>query len=231
MPRSPSFLPPCRKPPRRLSKPWEVWVLSVAVGAAGACSGTQEVTPGVGGSAGASPSAGGGSAGVVGAAGGGVGGAGSSPGGAAGSGALGGSSSAGAASAGAAGASAGTAGASAGAGGSGPVTVEPTFATVKRVVELSCFGSPCHDEPGNPLQMKPIDGLITKLGAHTTQDCGPALSPGDPANSAFLTLLKRECGGTARMPLGKCFDDGDPGCVPPEDILAIEKWIENGAKP
>lgn len=226
MPRFPPPVPPCRKPRRWLSKHWEAWVLSVSVGAAGACSGTQDVSPFAAGSAGASAGVGGG---VGGSAGAGVGGAGASPGGAAGSGALGGSSGAGAA--GTAGASAGTAGTSADGGGSGPVTVEPTFATVKRVVELSCFGSPCHDEPGNPLQMKPIDGLITKLQAHTTQDCGPALAPGDPANSAFLTLLKRECGGTARMPLGKCFDDGDPGCVPPEDILAIEKWIENGATP
>lgn len=109
--------------------------------------------------------------------------------------------------------------------------MEPTFATVKRVVQLSCFGAPCHDEPGNPLQMKPLDDLVTKLKSHTTQDCGPALTPGSPQDSAFLKLLKGTCGGTARMPLGKCFDDGDPGCVPPEDVAAIEKWIADGAKP
>jgi hypothetical protein len=126
---------------------------------------------------------------------------------------------------------AGAAGAAGGGGGASAVLVEPTFATVRRVVEMSCFGAPCHDEPGNPLQMKPLDQLVTKLSSHTTQDCGPALTPGNPEQSAFLRLLKAECGGTARMPLGKCFDDADPGCVLPEDIAAIQKWIENGAQP
>lgn len=72
---------------------------------------------------------------------------------------------------------------------------------------------------------------MTKLKSHTTQDCGQALTPGRPQDSAFLKLLKSTCGGTSRMPLGKCFDDGDPGCVPPEDIAAIEKWIQDGAMP
>lgn len=109
--------------------------------------------------------------------------------------------------------------------------VPATFETVKRVVGLSCFGAPCHDEPGNPLQMKPLENLIATLTAHTTQDCGPALTPGNPEGSAFVKLLKADCGETVRMPMGKCFDDGDPGCVPPEDIAAIEKWIQDGAKP
>jgi hypothetical protein len=31
------------------------------------------------------------------------------------------------------------------------------------------------------------------------------------------------------MPFGKCFVDGDEGCIAPEYIAAIEKWIVNGA--
>ncbi|MDF3065179.1 MAG: putative exported protein [Polyangiaceae bacterium] len=190
-----------------------------------ACSGTEEPPTGVGGSAGVSAS---GSAGVGGS---GTSGTGALPGGAAGGGAGGGTAGGGSAGSGGGGSGGvGTAGAG-GSGGSGLPEVPATFETVKRVVGLSCFGAPCHDEPGSPLQMKPLENLITTLKGHTTEDCGPALTPGNPANSAFVKLLKADCGMTARMPLGKCFDDGDPGCVPPEDIAAIEKWIQNGAMP
>ncbi len=202
-----------------------------SLSAALACSGTE--TPAS--SAGMSGS-GGSSLGGVGGGGAGAGGTGVLPGGASGSGALGGSAGSGtagtAAGSGGGGAGAGGGGTSAGGSGAGGLPEVPaTFETVKRVVGLSCFGAPCHDEPGNPLQMKPLEELATKLKGHTTQDCGPALTPGNPANSAFVKLLKADCGMTARMPMGKCFDDGDPGCVPPEDIAAIEKWIQNGAMP
>ncbi|RYZ02724.1 MAG: hypothetical protein EOO73_30650 [Myxococcales bacterium] len=214
-------------------------VFLASLGSIVACSGTEEAPGGAGGSAGAS---GGSAGGTSGGSGSGTSGAGVLPGGASGSGAVGGSggsgtsgsggglgtSGSGGAGAGGGGASAGGAG---GSGGSGLPEVPATFETVKRVVGMSCFGAPCHDEPGNPLQMKPIENLITKLKGHTTQDCGPALTPGNPANSAFVKLLKADCGMTARMPLGKCFDDTDPGCVPPEDIAAIEKWVQNGAMP
>jgi hypothetical protein len=33
------------------------------------------------------------------------------------------------------------------------------------------------------------------------------------------------------MPFGKCFADGDEGCISPENIAALEKWIANGAPP
>jgi hypothetical protein len=33
------------------------------------------------------------------------------------------------------------------------------------------------------------------------------------------------------MPFGKCFEDGDEGCVSPEYIAAIEQWIAKGAPP
>lgn len=206
--------------------------LLTSVASLAACSGTDEAPTGVGGSAGAGVGVGG----SAGAGGSGTSGTGVLPGGASGSGAVGGSAGSGAAGGGSGGGTGGggTGGGGAGGGGSGSggsPEVPATFETVKRVVGLSCFGAPCHDEPGNPLQMKPIEGLITKLKGHTTQDCGPALTPGNPANSAFVKLLKADCGMTARMPMGKCFDDTDPGCVPPEDIAAIEKWIQNGAMP
>lgn len=79
--------------------------------------------------------------------------------------------------------------------------------------------------------MSPIGNLLAILKGHTTQDCGPTLTPGSPENSALVKLLKADCGGTSRMPMGKCFEGDDFGCVPPEEIAAIEKWIGNGALP
>jgi hypothetical protein len=53
--------------------------------------------------------------------------------------------------------------------------------------------------------------------------------PGNPQDSALVKLLKGPCGDTNRMPFGKCFEDGDDGCVAPEYIAAIEQWIAKGA--
>jgi hypothetical protein len=62
-----------------------------------------------------------------------------------------------------------------------------------------------------------------------TEHCGVVVKPGFPQESAIVRLLKGPCGETDRMPFGKCFADGDEGCIAPDYIAAIEKWIANGA--
>jgi hypothetical protein len=114
-------------------------------------------------------------------------------------------------------------------GGSGGSAIEASFATVKGIIETSCFGAACHSEPGNPLQMKVDDTLYTTLTTHMTKNCGPVIKSGSPQESALVRLLKGPCGKTDRMPFGKCFDDGDPGCIAPDSIAAIEQWIAKGA--
>jgi len=168
--------------------------------------------------AGASP-AGAGSAGKAGA-------AGSSSGGAGGS----------AGSVSAAGSSgAGTAGS---AGSAGGATVEASFATVKGIIKLTCFGNGCHGQEGNPLQMSANDDakLYTTLTTHVTMNCGMLVNKANAADSALVKVLKGDCGTppnvTPRMPFQTCFDgDTDPEspCVQPDKIAAIQAWIAKGA--
>jgi hypothetical protein len=125
---------------------------------------------------------------------------------------------------------AGAAGSSGG-GGSGGGAIEPTFSMLKGVIQTSCFGSVCHDLSEHTLPLKVDDKLYTTLTTHMTKTCGPVVKPGSPQDSALVKLLKGPCGETDRMPYGKCNQDGDEGCISPEIIAAIEKWIANGAPP
>lgn len=109
--------------------------------------------------------------------------------------------------------------------------VEASFATLKDVIQSSCFGSLCHDLPENPLQLSVNAALYTTVTTHMTKTCGALVMPGRPQESALVRLLKGPCGKTDRMPYGKCFSDGDEGCVSPQKIAALEQWIENGAVP
>lgn len=127
------------------------------------------------------------------------------------------------------GGSAGVAGSSASSATGGGSGVQASFATLKGVIQISCFGAVCHDLPEHPLQLKLDDKLYGTLTTYMTKHCGPVLTPGSPQDSALVKLLKGPCNGTDRMPYGKCFADGDEGCVTPEYIAAIEKWIANGA--
>jgi hypothetical protein len=121
----------------------------------------------------------------------------------------------------------GTSGGSAGM--SGGAVIEPSFNTLKGVIQTSCFGGLCHDLPENPLKLTVNDQLYTTLTTHMTEHCGAVVKPGFPQESALVRLLKGPCGETDRMPFGKCFVDGDEGCIVPEYIVAIEQWIANGA--
>ena len=136
--------------------------------------------------------------------------------------------------AGGSGAGGGGAGGLSGSGGgsagiSGGAALEPSFNTLKGVIQTSCFGGLCHDLPENPLKLTVNDQLYTILTTHMTEHCGVVIKPGFPEESALVRLLKGPCGETDRMPFGKCFVDGDEGCIAPEYIAAIEKWIANGA--
>jgi hypothetical protein len=175
--------------------------LAFGIGFAG-CAGNDGVTPAGGGTSGfgtAGTAGGGGAAGSAGA----------SPGGAA-----------------MVGGSAGLGGASGGSGGAG---IEPTFAMLKDVIKMSCFGGVCHDLPEHPFKLILDDKLYATLTTHMTKTCGPVVKPGSPQDSALVKLLKGPCGETERMPLNKCVEDTDEGCVRPEYIAAIEQWIAKGA--
>lgn len=192
-----------------LGRPSKPLVALVVLASLSACSSTVDTPAGSGGSAGSVPGGGAGAASTI--AGSNFGGSGGQPtGGTAGGG------------------SGGQAGAG-GSGGGGAAAIEPSFNTLKSIIQMSCFGGLCHDLPENPLQLTVNDGLHMRLTTYTTEHCGPLLKPGAPQDSALVKLLKGPCGETDRMPYGKCFEDADEGCVRPEQIAAIEKWIANGA--
>jgi len=135
----------------------------------------------------------------------------------------------------------GTAGsATAGSSAAGGTAIEASFATVKDIITLQCFGNGCHGQEGNPLIMKLDDTLYTTLTTHTTKNCGKLVNPTSPAESALVKLLKGSCGTppnvTDRMPFGGSCLEGDmetdpdaTTCVVPAKIDAIQAWIAKGA--
>ena len=113
--------------------------------------------------------------------------------------------------------------------------IPATFETVKAVLldkstAYSCFGAGCHEQiPYFTLRGTSDQQLYTLLTTYTTRGCGPAIDKTNPAESGLIKFLRGPCGGIDRMPLGKCWEDGDEGCVPPAYIDAIERWIAAGA--
>jgi hypothetical protein len=126
------------------------------------------------------------------------------------------------------GAAASNAGAS-GSGGAGASAIDPSFKTVQALIGSSCFGAGCHSEAGNPLQMEVGDPLYGTLTSYTTRTCGKLVDTAQPTESALVKLLQGSCNGVKRMPYGVCVEDGDPSCVLPEYIAAIQSWIAKGA--
>ncbi|WP_437302951.1 hypothetical protein [Sorangium sp. So ce388] len=108
--------------------------------------------------------------------------------------------------------------------------VEPTFETVKFVIEnVTCFGAGCHNDDMNRLDLQ-VDGeLHARLTSHITEDCGPLVDTSNPQESALIKVLKGPCGSTPRMPL-ECINDGDAKCVPADYIEAMTQWIADGAQ-
>lgn len=132
------------------------------------------------------------------------------------------------------------AGSTAGASGSGSA-IPATFETLKLVLGggggiMPCAAAPCHGvggkaPPGNPLELPPNNDaqLYTNLTSHVSKACNntKVVSPGNPAQSALVTILRGPCGTTPRMPYG-C-DPQAGGCIPDEYIAAVTQWIANGA--
>ncbi|HKU38322.1 MAG TPA: hypothetical protein VJR89_09245 [Polyangiales bacterium] len=119
--------------------------------------------------------------------------------------------------------------------------IEPSFATLKLVLGggggiMPCAAAPCHGvngmaPPSKPLELPPTDDakLYANLTSYVSAACNnlPLVSPGNPARSALVTILKGPCGKTPRMPYGCSAEAGD--CIPDEYIAAVERWIERGA--
>jgi hypothetical protein len=113
------------------------------------------------------------------------------------------------------------------------------FVTLKGIIaSMACSGGGCHDDPGNPLQLRGVTDavLYMTLMTHVTPSCGKVIDTANPAQSALITMLTGTCAaivaktpGVDRMPLAKCNEDGDPGCVSPADIATIQQWIASGA--
>lgn len=131
----------------------------------------------------------------------------------------------------------------AGAGGTGSVTtdtsttgttmIEPSFDTLKLVIDYaSCAAADCHGgNEFNELDLRITDQLYTELTTTMSADCGniPVLTPGNPAQSALVMLLKGPCGELERMPRGCIQNEFENNCVPDEYITAIEQWVAMGA--
>jgi hypothetical protein len=122
-------------------------------------------------------------------------------------------------------------------------TVPATFDTVKLVFGggggiMPCSAAPCHGvngvaPPARPLELPPNDDqqLYTNLTTYVSAACNDTklVTPGNPAQSALITILTGPCGTTPRMPYGCSAEAGD--CIPDEYIAAVAQWIANGAPP
>ena len=132
---------------------------------------------------------------------------------------------------------------SAGAAGTNPGSaVAATFDTVKLVFGggggiMTCAAAPCHGvngmaPPNRPLELPTNDDakLYASLTSYVSAACNnmKLVTPGNPAQSALVTILKGPCGATPRMPFGCSAEAGD--CIPDEYIAAVTQWIANGAK-
>jgi hypothetical protein len=128
----------------------------------------------------------------------------------------------------------------AGASGGGSA-IAPSFETVKLVLGgggpiMPCSAAPCHGvggaaPPAKPLALPPNNDeqLYANLTSYVSAACGNTklVTPGNPAQSALVTILTGPCGMTPRMPYGCSADAGD--CIPDEYIAAVRQWIANGA--
>lgn len=98
------------------------------------------------------------------------------------------------------------------------------------MVNLSCGKMGCHGT-GFGAKMPTLTNanpqtLYQNLTNTMVQECGnkPLVSPGNPANSAVLALVKRECGDFF-MPA----DCMNTPCLPQASIDTLTAWIQGGA--
>lgn len=102
---------------------------------------------------------------------------------------------------------------------------------------MSCAAAPCHGvggaaPPSHPLELPPNDDrqLLSNLQSYVSEACGKRrlVVPGNPEESALLSILRGPCGATPRMPYGCSDETGD--CIPDDYIEAISLWILSGAR-
>jgi hypothetical protein len=119
--------------------------------------------------------------------------------------------------------------------------IPATFATIKLVFGggggiMTCAAAPCHGvggvaPPDKPLELPTNNDplLHANLLSYVSKACNDTklVTPGNPAQSALLTILKGPCGMTPRMPYGCDPQAGD--CIPDDYIAAVSQWIANGA--
>ena len=95
---------------------------------------------------------------------------------------------------------------------------------------MPCAAAPCHGvngmaPPDRPLELPPNDDqqLYANLTAYVSKACKDMklVTPGNPAQSALVTILEGPCGATPRMPFGCSAEAGD--CIPDEYIAAAAK--------
>jgi hypothetical protein len=129
------------------------------------------------------------------------------------------------------------------AGAAGGSAIPATFETVKLVFGggggiMTCAAAPCHGvggvaPPSKPLELPPNDDrqLYANLTTYVSTACNDTklVTPGQPAQSALITILSGPCGMTPRMPYGCSTEAGD--CIPDEYIAAVVQWIASGAPP
>jgi hypothetical protein len=119
--------------------------------------------------------------------------------------------------------------------------IPATFETVKLVFGggggiMPCAAAPCHGvgglaPPTKPLELPPNNDpqLHMNLTSYVSEACNhtPLVTPGNPSQSALLTILRGPCGMTPQMPYGCDPVAGD--CIPEEYVAAVEQWIAAGA--
>ncbi|WP_044966549.1 MULTISPECIES: hypothetical protein [Sorangium] len=98
-------------------------------------------------------------------------------------------------------------------------------------MEAHCSDATCHNGEAQPTLLDD-ETLYATLTSHISEACGniPVVTPGDPARSALVKIIKEPCGDAGRMPRG-CNPAPGPEytCLPQEYIDAIEQWVLDGA--
>jgi hypothetical protein len=118
-----------------------------------------------------------------------------------------------------------------GSGGGGGLMYPPTFETLKAVLQSNygCTGADCHGGNDHNVSLLVNSQLYTTLTTFISKcDSLPLVTPGNPAQSALLKILKGPCGPISQMPDG-CIGGEFGNCLKPEEIAPVEQWILMGA--
>jgi hypothetical protein len=118
-----------------------------------------------------------------------------------------------------------------GSGGGGGLIYPPTFETVKAILQSNygCSGADCHGGNDHNVSLLVNPQLYTTLTTFISKcESLPLVTPGMPAQSALLKILKGPCGPIRQMPDG-CTGGEFGNCLKPEEIAPVEQWILMGA--